>query len=290
MIKVLDNAIKTQIKSLLGLEFNEFINKLYAIAYGSRFTPIKQKHDKGSDGILDNQISLSVYSPEKYSLNDFKRKVTNKDKEGDFDKYQINWKNKGYKWMFVYNGEITTEMRNFLVALEKDVEIIDINYILVFIDTLEWSKKRSIAEYLSIDEIYFVNDILSDIIDDLIKVKDSSDIIHKKPSYIKDKIELNYSQEDVDTAINEYYECLGYFSKLEGVLPKDNESISALHSKIRRDYLKYNGDFKTRLYHLTEEYSSKYKNDDVYKFYVGVVLIYYFEYCLIGKRTVDEKC
>ena len=44
MNKVLTNAIKNQIKSLLGIEFNEFINNLYIVAYGSRFTPIKQKH------------------------------------------------------------------------------------------------------------------------------------------------------------------------------------------------------------------------------------------------------
>jgi len=291
MDKVLHNIIKNQILSLKNLQFNDFINQLYIIAYeGSRFTPIKQKQDKGCDGILDNEIVIAAYSPEKYETRKFKNKVTNSKKDGDFDKYQINWKDKGYKWRFIYNGEITTESRNFILELEKEAEIIDINHILTFIDSLEWHKKRNIIEYLDIDGVYFINDILSEIIDDLIKGIKPDDIIYKKVLYIEDKVRLNYSQDDVDMALDEYRECLECFPNLRSLLAAYNgENISALRSRIRNDYMKYHGNFKERLNYLTEEYIAKYKNDDIYKFYVRVVLIYYFEDCLIGKKTEDEK-
>ena len=33
----------------------------------------------------------------------------------------------------------------------------------------------------------------------------------------------------------------------------------------------------------------RFKNDDTYKFYVRVALIYFFEQCLIGEKTGEEK-
>ena len=65
--------------------------------------------------------------------------------------------------------------------------------------------------------------------------------------------------------------------------------MAALKNKVITEYGKLSGDFKTRLNNLTAALSGNHKNDQQYKYYVRVVLIYMFEICLIGKRSEAEK-
>lgn len=55
MKKVFHNAIKTQISSLTDNNFQNFIDELYSKLYGSEYLSIKQKRDKGCDGIIINE-------------------------------------------------------------------------------------------------------------------------------------------------------------------------------------------------------------------------------------------
>jgi hypothetical protein len=67
MEKVLYNAIKQQIQALKDISFQFFIDELYLKRYGDEFVPIKQKQDRGNDGILHGDTILAVYAPEEYA-------------------------------------------------------------------------------------------------------------------------------------------------------------------------------------------------------------------------------
>jgi hypothetical protein len=69
----------------------------------------------------------------------------------------------------------------------------------------------------------------------------------------------------------------------------DDEEMAALKNKVITEYGKLSGDFKTRLNNLTELLSGNNGNDQQYKYYVRVVLLYMFEICLIGQRVEAEK-
>ncbi len=60
MDNTLRDILKTKINSLKELRFQEFINRLYTICYGENFVVVKQKQDKGSDGILNNSIGIGA--------------------------------------------------------------------------------------------------------------------------------------------------------------------------------------------------------------------------------------
>ncbi len=104
----LENIIKIQINSLNGLAFQNFIDKLFELLYEEDYLSIKQKRDKGCDGIL-NEMVLSIYSPEKYRIETFKSKTID-----DFNKYEKYWQNKYKNWLIIFNGEITGEMKLFV--------------------------------------------------------------------------------------------------------------------------------------------------------------------------------
>jgi hypothetical protein len=68
MNNVTENAFRIQIDALKEFAFQAFIDKLYTVIYGNNFTVVKQKHDQGCDGILNNETVLAVYAPEKYDF------------------------------------------------------------------------------------------------------------------------------------------------------------------------------------------------------------------------------
>lgn len=291
MEKVLHDAIKQRIRSLTELSFHYFIDELYLKYYGNEFVPIKQKRDKGCDGILHGDTSLAIYSPEEYKLKAFKKKV-----EEDFNNYEKNLSDKYPKWQVVFNGQWTTEMVNFVKALKSDSQIVGSKHILEMIKDLKWSKLKEIADYLNIDKEFFIYDILAKVIEDLLGDQNTGEDISiavKKATYIEKKIKLNYSKKDIETALEEYEDCVVIFPRIQGIIKGYNEpDKGALKRKIKdeydRQYPVYK-DFKKTLNYLTGIYSARYDNDDIYKFYVRVVLIYFFEQCLIGKKTKEEK-
>lgn len=289
MKKVFHNAIKTQISSLTDNNFQNFIDELYSKIYGSEYISIKQKRDKGCDGIIINEKKiLSVYSPEKYNINHFKSKLTK-----DFKSYKDNWATNNPYWSVVYNGKITSDRLLFLQNLKSDVDYVGIDKIMGKINQLTHTGQREIAYYLGVDNDYFVYNIFEVIVEDMLNdelIIEGDVSYHDSPSYIQDKIDLNYSRDDVDAAIGEYHECLTRFQKLQAVLQAYEENaLSTLKLKLRRDYVKYNGGFKERLQSMTEEYSKNYLSDDEYINNVRVVLIYLFEQCMIGEKTREEK-
>jgi hypothetical protein len=189
MDSIFKHQIKLAINRLKENNFQEFVNALYIKKYGTDFTPIKQKKDKGCDGILKNGKIIAAYAPENYRLNKFKSKT-----KEDYDKYVQNWRDRHPKWCLVYNGPFTAEMVGFIDSLDHGVEKVDINQIIKLIESLNWSDIRDIADYLGIDGQYFINDILQNVVDDLLKNSSKASLPSQKhkPPYIEHKIEANF--------------------------------------------------------------------------------------------------
>ena len=81
-----------------------------------------------------------------------------------------------------------------------------------------------------------------------------------------------------------------YFAQLKDVLKLYQDfEIDSLKTKVSSTYNKLAGDFKTRLNNLVDLLSERNKNDDYYVMFLRIVLIYFFEICLIGKKTESEK-
>lgn len=288
MNAILKHMFKSAINSRKEGNFNDFVNELFIKRYGNSFSPVKQKRDKGCDGILRNMVIIAAYAPQKANLRKFKKKTSE-----DFDSYKNNWQSSYPEWRYVYNGEYTAEMIQHLKSLKNDVVRVDINKLLDIVEQLPHSKRRELASSLGIDEQYIVNDIFKAVIEDLFKLAEDSDDtghVHKAPPYIEDKIKLNFVASDVEDALKEYECVLEYFSQLKNILKSyQSHEISSLKTKLISCYNKLAGDFKTRLNNLIDEFAERNKNDDSYVFFVRVALIYFFEICVIGQKPESER-
>lgn len=288
MNSVLKHQFRTAIDSRKEANFNDFVNELFSKRFGDSFNSVKQKHDKGCDGILDGDTILAAYAPQKINLRSFKIKSGD-----DFKSYEDNWQANHPKWRYVFNGEYTSQMIQHLKFLKIDAILTDINSLLELVEELPHFKRRELASFLGIDELLIVNDIMIAVVEDLFRMASNCEAEahpHQSPPYIEDKISLNYSTSDIDDALKEYENVVEYFSQLKDVLKGyGSPEISALKSKLLSCYNKYSGDFKARFENLAEEFSKNNKGDDYYCFFVRIVLFYFFETCVIGKRPESEK-
>jgi hypothetical protein len=288
MDSTLRTFFKTAIEGKKDSAFQDIVDIIYSKRFGSGFISVKQKRDKGCDGIVDNKRVLAAYAPEKPKLKDFKKKT-----DDDFGKYQKNWQSNHPDWECVYNGEFTAQMIQHLNQLKQDCLKTDINRLLDMIGELPHFKRRELAIELSINEQFIVNDVLKAVIEDLFKLSEQSiegSPSHESPPYIEDKIRLNYNKEDVEDALREYVHVVEFFGALKDILKSYLDfEIGTLKTKLINSYGKLSGNFKDRLQTLTEHFSERNKNDDYYTFFVRVVLIYFFEICVIGQRPESEN-
>ena len=236
--------------------------------------------------MLDRKAVIAAYASDRETLAQFKRKV-----EGDFKKYQLHWVPEYPNWQVVYNGEPTADRVRFVHELKADADLVTIRHLLRIIEELIWPDRRRIAEYLGVDAQYIQHDTLETILDDLISHGDTLQEFGPWPApmYIGDKIVLNYRSEEIETAKSQYTESAMYFRSLHDLLSNYADSqISTLKSRVIGDYQGFSGSFSERLTRLVESYSRRYNNDDTYVFYARVVLLYLFEHCVIGSKTVGE--
>jgi len=288
MDSILETLFKAALEVRKDTSFQDVVDTIYSKRFGSGFTSLKQKRDQGCDGIVDNKRILAVYAPEKPNLRDFKKKA-----DEDFGKYKDNWETNYPEWEFVYNGEYTALMIQHLDSLKGDCLKTDINRLLGLIGEMPHFKRRELATELSINEQFIINDVLKAVIEDLFKLSEQcveGSKPHESPPYIEDKIRLNYDEKDVEDALKEYECVVEHFGELKDVVRSYQDfEVGALKTKLIDCYGKLSGSFKERLDALTEQFSERNKNDDYYQFFVRVVLIYFFEICVIGDRPESEK-
>jgi hypothetical protein len=65
MNPLLRKQFRNAIKLLTDSSFQDFVAFLFSTAHGDAFTTVKQKHDKGSDGVLNGDTILAAYGPER---------------------------------------------------------------------------------------------------------------------------------------------------------------------------------------------------------------------------------
>lgn len=88
---------------------------------------------------------MACYAPRKYSKTDFETKVLGAtNKEGDFEKYQKNWKDKFPNWEMYVNHEVSPEQFTLIQSLDGDTSIKGIDQILSIVDELVSSKKENL--------------------------------------------------------------------------------------------------------------------------------------------------
>lgn len=297
MDKLLKNAFKMQIQSKEGFEFEEFVDELFLLKYGvDDYVPIRRNKDKGNDGtVLPEQKILACYAPRKYNRPDFETKVLGaKNKEGDFEKYQKNWKAEYPNWEMYVNHEVAPEQLTLIQGLDGNTSIKGIDQLLSIIDELTSSKKRKLAASLGIEN-FFIQDYIQEIINDLLNASNVEDkAIHfDKKTLVppQKKIELNFEQDDWDGMNSEMILVMEEFTTISNILSGYNDDeINVLKRRIINDYNKLSGSFKERLYNLTDQYTREYGNikDDEYVKCVKSILLYMFEQCLIGRKTDNE--
>jgi len=285
------NKFKIQVEALTGFDFQDFIAELFLLKYGTTgFTVLRKKKDKGCDGIIVSKKQvIACYGPVDNDQKKFDKKA-----DDDFEDFKNNWQSIFPNWLFVVNHEIKPAQVNKIESLKKGSPLIGIKGILSIIDELNSYHKRKLASYLNIDREFLAKDFLNEILDDLLKNSNSVEPRQKyyKPTYIIDKVKLNFAEVDVQSILDEFDIVSEYFSDIQDLIfgYEDND-IDKIKHRIIFDYSLTNGTFKDKFSHLTNLYMAKYSadSDDEYRFYVRSLLIYIFEQCLIGTKTDTEK-
>ena len=286
MNPLLRKQMVAAIKLKTDTSFQEFSDTLFSLAHEANFTSLKQKRDKGGDGILNGDTILAAYAPEAYSLSDFKKKINS-----DYKKYDANWRPTHPKWMVVTNCELLANMVQHIEAKHAGAFKLGVIELVTKIEGLPWSKIRRIGEFLGIASELLMNDLLGQVIDDLIRMDENGYAATQRPHalYIEDKIALNYAPAEIMQAIEQYSECLEYFDAMQSILKGHTTmEISSLRTRISRDFSELGGTFSQRMNGLVARYCEKSPNDDLYRFATIVVLTFFFEQCLIGSRTSGE--
>ncbi|MCI5224813.1 MAG: hypothetical protein D3924_19635 [Candidatus Electrothrix sp. AR4] len=287
MDNIVREVMKTKIVGFKGTAFQDALDRIYLCIYGdSEFQRVKQKHDEGSDGILNGDTIIAAYAPEKYRLADFKKKV-----KDDFNSYRLNWESTHCKWQVVTNLEKTAKMIKFVNELKSDSPIVCIDSLLHKISDQTWTVKRAIFSALDIPEHYLTNDLISMLIEDLIQIsdKDGSFEPYEKPAYIQDKIDLNVSEEHRAAFADEYGESLPVFPIILNVVKSTPQtSVSSIRSKIRTTYMSLSGNFEQKMNTLVEMMAQSKVQDDYYRYNMRMVMLYFFEQCLFGKKPTSE--
>lgn len=287
MDNILREILKVKIRGLKATAFQDALDRINLCIYGEGgFQRVKQKHDGGSDGIINGETILAVYAPEKYNLSDFKKKVGD-----DFKSYTANWESTHSKWIVVTNLEATAQMIKFVNELKAGASVLCIEGLLQKIDKQTWTVKTAIFRALDIPDHYLSNDVISTVIEDLIQISTQDEPFepYEKPAYIQDKIELNASVEHVATFMDEYEESLAIFPIISTVVKSRSQgSIAAIRSKVRSTYTSLSGSFEQKFNELVDIMCQGKSRDDYYSHNMRIVMLYFFEQCLFGKKPKSE--
>lgn len=287
MNQLLRKQFRNAIRLLTDSRFQDFIAFLFTTTHGDSFTAIKQKHDKGSDGILNRDTILAAYGPEKYALSTYKKKVAE-----DYKSYDKHWKPTHKNWMVIFNDDFNANMQLHIEALHPGAFSVGLSELVEKIEMLPWGKIIRVGEYLGIPPELLINDLIGHVIDDLISVSDEGQAtsIRLQAIYIEDKIAINYSEVEVQNATDEYYCCLEYFDATEAILREhEPREVNALKRRICNDFNSLGGTFADRFRGLLDRYCQVRISDDLYRFAVIVLLTFFFERCLIGKKSKGES-
>ncbi len=304
MDKALKSNMKELIKSKRGFEFEEFINSIHLIQYGSNgYQPTRERKDDGAEGlILGSHTIIAAYGPDSFNEKKFLKKVN-----ADFADYLTKWAKDNPNWHMYYNNSLAPEqikVTDDLKDLAKKKSLNTNNIIIKGIDQIMQLiesdftniQQRQVVTFLGVPKELVIFDHIRSIIDDLIRGFgiDQENIKYKIEVDVPEKIKLNYSESDAKIAEEEYADLnvSGTLKKIWNIIATyEPEQINSLKLRIKREFNNLKGTFKEKVNSLTEKYLDKYTSgqDDDFENYTRALLIYCFEQCMIGEKTIKEK-
>jgi len=303
MDKALKANIKELIKSKRGFEFEYIISELNLIQYGSDgFQPTRERRDDGAEGlVLSTKTIIATYGPDAFDEKKFKKKV-----DDDFKDYIEKWATTNPNWVMHYNNALAPAQLKISEELAiralnegivtKYISIKGIDQIMYMIES-EFSnvQQRAVAKLLGVPRELIVFDHVKDIINDLIEGErvEKEVVDYKLEVDIEEKINLNYTEDDIEFALEEYEElnANGTLKTIWRILSTfQTEEINSLKLRIKREFNNETGLFKSKLDALTNRYLLKYanENDDYSQYYIRSLLVYCFEQCMIGRKTPKQ--
>lgn len=290
MATMLGKIFKQKIELLFEDEFEAFVSEFFLIYFGPNdFVPTRAKKDKGSDGnITSINTIVASYGPSKRTLAKFKSKVSD-----DFKKYKDNWSASYRGWYFVHNAENGPDEISYINGLGGTNTLMGSDQLVAMFEEMPNFKQRKIGEHLNIDSDFFSKNYFEQIIKDVFNISENSvDLIpYESPLYIEDKIKINFSDSQIDEIKEQYGLSLEIFNFVKEVLEtySSNGDLSKLKNQILSDIGTISGDLFFRINTLAKNYSKLFNYSEDYAFYVKAVIIYFFEQCLIGKKSDKEN-
>lgn len=283
MNRALEDMAATLIKGKSQSEFQYLIDRLYLAKYGSDgFLPIRDKKDKGNDGIiLTEQRAIAVYGAEVEDMKRFKKKV-----DGDFASYQKYQQFHYPNWSFIYNHEILNSRLEYIRSKKIDAVPIGCLQIVNDISNLGLDSQTEILLLLGIDKQMIITNSIQNIIFHLAKKKDTiPSPVHIRPIDLDSKIEINFEEyKDTRRVIIEdlLVEYFGYIEAIFKINP--NEKIATIQ-KIVLQFERSSGNFTDKIDNVIEILSAEFEKHDIYRTYVSAIVYYCFEQCKIGKTV-----
>lgn len=304
MDKALKSNIKELIRSKRGFEFEDFINEMHLIQYGSDgYQPTRERSDDGAEGlIIKSRTIIAAYGPDNYNEKTFLKKV-----KDDFDDYLNKWAYANPNWSMYYNNSLAPEqlkvsdqLREFAKGRSITIDNIIIKGIGQIMQLIENEfnnkKQREIASLLGVPKELMIFDHIRTIIDDLIRGYgiDEENVKYKLEVDVSEKIKLNYSPKDAKFAAEEVADFMadGSLKRIWNILATyEPEQINILKQRIKREFNNIHGTFKHKINSLTHSYLNKYAGeiDDDFEKYTRALLVHCFEQCMIGNKTTKEK-
>ena len=284
---IFERLVPNFIKTTYGEEFNRLIDRVFRIVYGTAYRTIKQKRDLGCDGIIETEKTvIACYAPEKPDKSKFENKLSE-----DYQKFEKNWASLGYNLRFMTNQLLLASQVNSLKRLCNNCHIWGNGELTEFIRLQPPAvRRRLFLEVFDIPEELIVYDIVEEIIHEASKLETFVDITldYSLPQNLDKKVERNFRKLR-DLILRHYrdiYPGYGYiYHKVFGSL--DDTQINTLKIKVIGTYetIKLRHDnFDDAFLELVSELSKKYPNDDEYRIYAKMLVLYIFEQCLIGEE------
>ena len=292
MSDIINKLLKSSIENTFGNDFEKFVQDFFLVYYGpTDFTTSRRVKDGGSDGFVNKEGAIAAcYGPEhKAGLSQFKSKVN-----GDHETYASNWQATYPNFWCVHNRVNSPDYKKHLDAIGSYTSLLGVEELIHMFNEMNRAKQRKVAGYLNIDEDYFSRQYVKEIIEDILSESngDLKDRIpYEKPTYIKEKIELNFSQEQLDEVTDQFEDSIEDFEVIIDVLGDYEEegSLRTLKNKVLLDLNLLQGDLYFKINMLINQYSGKFSYSDDYALYIRSLLLYLFEQCLFGIKTEEEK-
>ncbi|MDO4248220.1 MAG: hypothetical protein Q4C79_04530 [Neisseria sp.] len=295
----LQNIVATQLSSLSGFGFQDFIKFLMRIHYGNdAVQELRSVKDEGADCLISScRICIACYAPEKkVSANIIIQKL-----RGDFDSYKTNWQVLYPTWHFYTNLEPSPEQVKLVATWGSKHKLHGSEHILFMVETDSTGSPRKypdryrIYQKLNIGKEYLGRDFLNTLLNDLISgnyLTDKVRSLSEAPEIIR-KLRANSTEaehREFEARITATYELQ---IEVEQVLRSyDTSSINTIKNIIVQDYYNIVQNDSTasefqRMKRLIEKYEWKYNGelkDDMLSAYIAALVWYVFSQCHIGNK------